>query len=177
MTITEYRTSGGELPRLRKDVQRGNVAIIGSAVVIRGVSPEPDSAEPDPRQRHQRNLTPYQRRGFSFSILDKDTAEGRFAADIYKALTEQLGGDLTASQQLLVQCTALTALRCELLFRTVFATEGPSTDCNETHLIAWLNSLRRDLVALGLTARPMIDPNMTLSAFIEAAQRRAGSAT
>jgi hypothetical protein len=174
MTICEYKEVGGELKRLCTDIGRGNVAII--ADVHQGLPAEPVIQLEQPPSRLP-SSSPYLTRTFSFSILNMDTAEGRFAADIYLALTEQLGGDLTAAQQLLVQSTALTALRCELLSRAVFAAPGCSTTCNENHLLAWLNSLRRDLVALGIAAQPVIDPAATLSAFISTAQRRIGGAT
>lgn len=98
--------------------------------------------------KKRRELGPFSRR-LSFGQLDLRTSEGQFANDIRIALSEQLGGNPSPAQQLMIQAAALKALRCELLIRRVL-TEVSIKGNNDHHCLAWLNGLRRDSEALGL---------------------------
>jgi hypothetical protein len=117
------------------------------------------AVEPFPARtaRKRRKIGPFSRR-LSFGSLDLRTKEGQFAHDIKTALLEQLGGDPTPAQQILVQLAAIKALRCELLCNVIFS-DTAIKDVREYHLLAWMNGLRRDLEALGLEepepAKPM----------------------
>jgi hypothetical protein len=58
-------------------------------------------------------------------------------------------GDASAPQRLLVQCAAVKATRLALLTDQLLDGAPPS-EGSDHHALAWLNSLRLDLQALGL---------------------------
>ena len=69
-----------------------------------------------------------------------------------RSVTEELMnhlGDASAPQRLLVQSAALKATRLALLTDQLLDGEPPS-EGSDHHALAWLNSLRLDLQALGL---------------------------
>jgi hypothetical protein len=72
--------------------------------------------------------------------------------EIAAALTEHLGGDLTPPQQMLVQTTAVIWLRLSLMAPQMLA-EGELIERNSHVFLAWANSLRRNLVELGISAQ------------------------
>lgn len=123
---------------------------------------------PLPIKKKRRKVGPFSRR-LSFGQLDLRTAEGQFADDVRVALSEQLGGNPTPAQQLLIQSAALKALRCELLIRRVLTEESIKSNA-DNHCLAWLNALRRDLEALGLqpAAGPPTDPMAAIRAVMDA---------
>jgi hypothetical protein len=53
---------------------------------------------------------------------------------------------------LLIQSTAIKALRCEVLTRIVFQNSNANTteDFPDLNLLKWMDGLRKDLVSLGL---------------------------
>jgi hypothetical protein len=61
-------------------------------------------------------------------------------------------GDATAPQRLIVQAAALKATRLALLTEHVLDGNPPSGG-SDHHCLAWLNSMRLDLQALGLERR------------------------
>jgi hypothetical protein len=67
------------------------------------------------------------------------------------SLTEQIGSPTTA-QALLIQSCALKATRLSLLSEQLLAGNPPS-EGSDHHCLAWLNSMRLDLMALGLERR------------------------
>jgi hypothetical protein len=133
------------------------------------------AAEPFPQRirRKRRRIGPFAKR-LSFAQLDLRTAEGQFADDVRRALTEQLGGSPSAGQQVLVQMAALKLLRCELLCRKILSAEAIQ-DRNDNHFLAWANSVRRDLEALGVTSPTGPSPGAALDAHLAklVAQREA----
>jgi hypothetical protein len=80
--------------------------------------------------------------------LDRRTRAGRVMKGVIAELTARLG-DASAPQRLLVQSAALKAVRLMLLTDQLLANEPPS-EGSDHHALAWLNSLRLDLQALGL---------------------------
>jgi hypothetical protein len=67
-------------------------------------------------------------------------------------LVEQLGGAVSPAQALIIQSAALKAARLYLLSEKLIAGDDPS-DGSDHHALAWLNSMRLDLMALGLERR------------------------
>ena len=71
--------------------------------------------------------------------------------NVIRQLTDQLG-DPTTAQGLLIQSAALKATRLALLSEQLLDGTPPS-EGSDHHALAWLNSLRLDLMALGLERR------------------------
>jgi hypothetical protein len=90
-----------------------------------------------------------------------------------KSVTEELMahlGDATAPQRLIVQSAAVKATRLALL-TDIILNGTPPSDGSDHHCLAWLNSLRLDLQALGLERpdRPSLDLNAYLKEQADAA--------
>jgi hypothetical protein len=96
--------------------------------------------------RH-RKVGPFSR-DQSLTDADHRTREGRFLKTVTRELVEHLG-DATAPQRLLIQSAALKATRMMLLTDQLLAGVqlGEGSD---HHALAWLNSMRLDLIAIGL---------------------------
>ena len=71
---------------------------------------------------------------------------------VSRDLLAHIGDDVTAPQRLIVQSAALKATRLALLSDQLLTGEPPS-EGSDHHALAWLNSLRLDLMALGLERR------------------------
>lgn len=84
-------------------------------------------------------------------MLDNRTRAGRVMKNVIRQLTDQIG-DPTTAQALLIQSAALKATRLSLLSEQLLNGKPPS-EGSDHHALAWLNSLRLDLVALGLERR------------------------
>jgi hypothetical protein len=80
--------------------------------------------------------------------VDRRTRAGRIMKTVITELTAHVG-DASAPQRLLVQCAALKATRLMLLTDQLLDGTPPS-EGSDHHALAWLNSLRLDLQALGL---------------------------
>jgi hypothetical protein len=126
--------------------------------------------KPRARSKPNNGLRPQWHRFGPFSstatlatLLDQRTHEGKFAAEVERALVDHVGGDPTGPQLLLIKCAALKALRIALMSRLVVTNES-LTDLNDRQLVCWMNSLRRDLQALGMD-RPEKQPK-TLQAYL-----------
>ena len=87
----------------------------------------------------------------SLTVLDHRTRAGRVMKNVIRQLTDQLG-DPTTAQGLLIQSAALKATRLALLSEQTLDGTAPS-EGSDHHALAWLNSLRLDLMALGLERR------------------------
>jgi hypothetical protein len=83
--------------------------------------------------------------------LDDRTRAGRVMKGVIRQLTDQIG-DATAAQRLLIQSAGLKATRLSLLSQQLLDGTPPS-EGSDHHALAWLNSLRLDLMALGLERR------------------------
>ena len=112
---------------------------------------------------HWQRFGPFSEAKTLATLLDQRTHEGKFAAEVERALVDHVGGEPTGPQLLLIRCAALKALRIALMSRKVVTNES-LTDLNDRQLVAWMNSLRRDLQALGME-RPEQAPK-TLTAYI-----------
>jgi hypothetical protein len=102
-----------------------------------------------PGGRH-RKTGPFSR-DESLVTLDNRTRAGRVMKGVIRQLTDQIGSPTTA-QALLIQSAALKATRLALLSEQLLDGTPPS-EGSDHHALAWLNSLRLDLMALGLERR------------------------
>ncbi len=85
------------------------------------------------------------------SRLDRRTKSGRLMRKIEGDLASDLGGEPTTAERLLIQATAVKAVRLALLSEKLLEGDEPGEDGH--HALAWFNSMRLDLVALGLQRR------------------------
>lgn len=97
-------------------------------------------------------LGPHSRR-LTLGALDLRTTEGQFAKAVRDALSLHLGSDLTPPQQLLVSAAAIKALRLELMVQRILAPDALDAQ-QDGKFLAWANSLRRDLEAIGIARKP-----------------------
>jgi hypothetical protein len=77
------------------------------------------------------------------------------ANSIKNGLEAQIG-DPTAGQQILIKLVAIKVLRCEMMYDQVLSNPrgGDLQDRIENYFLAWSNSIRRDLEALGVLDTP-----------------------
>jgi hypothetical protein len=80
--------------------------------------------------------------------LDRRTRAGRVMKGVIRELNAHIG-DAMAPQRLIIQSAALKSVRLALLSDQLLNGEPPS-EGSDHHALAWLNSLRLDLQALGL---------------------------
>ncbi len=74
-------------------------------------------------------------------------------------LTEHVGGQPNAAQQLLIRLASIKALRVALMADYVLS-EQSITERDDRQFLAWANSLRRDLDTLGITKRAVRHPGL-----------------
>src|SRR5436305_1734260 len=105
-------------------------------------------------KRKKRRIGAFSRR-LSLSDLDLRTNAGKFANSIKEGLEAQIGNP-AAGQQILIKLVAIKVLRCEMMFDQVLSNPrgGDLQDRIENYFLAWSNSIRRDLEALGVLDTP-----------------------
>lgn len=89
-------------------------------------------------------------KGRNISSLDRRTKAGRVLRTTIADLRDHLGGHPSPAEALLVQSASLKATRLYLLSEKLLA--GGEIG-NDGMMLAWLNSMRQDLTALGLQRR------------------------
>jgi len=109
---------------------------------------------PSMAKRKKRRIGAFSRR-LSLADLDLRTNAGKFANSIKEGLEAQIG-DPTAGQQILIKLVAIKVLRCEMMYDQVLSNPrgGDLQDRIENYFLAWSNSIRRDLEALGVLDTP-----------------------
>src|SRR5436190_667264 len=109
---------------------------------------------PSMARRKKRRIGAFSRR-LSLSDLDLRTNAGQFANSIKNGLEAQIGNP-TAGQQILIKLVAIKVLRCEMMYDQVLSNPrgGDLQDRVENYFLAWSNSIRRDLEALGVLDTP-----------------------
>jgi hypothetical protein len=105
-------------------------------------------------RRTKRRIGAFSRR-LSFSDLDGRTNAGKYANSIKNDLERQIGSPSPA-QQILIKLIAVKVLRCEMMYDQVLSNPngGNLRDRVENYFLAWSNSIRRDLEALGVLGPP-----------------------
>ena len=89
----------------------------------------------------------------TFSALDRRTKAGRVISAVEADLATALGGDPTPQQMMLIRSVAVKYARLLLLEPTLFEDDGEKVRVDLHHALAWSNSMRLDLQALGLERR------------------------
>jgi hypothetical protein len=102
------------------------------------------------RQRRRRpRLGPYSTKQALISI-DGRCAIARATRQFAQELVAQLGGDPTPAQQILIREASIKNARILLMAEAILDKGALDYDCATKTYLAWSNSLRRDLEALGL---------------------------
>jgi hypothetical protein len=92
---------------------------------------------------------------------------------IREQLTRHLGGQLTAPQQLIVSAASIKALRLEMMLKTILSEEAIASGNQDGQYLAWSNSLRRDLEAIGIVRPPQLP---RLSDYLKAIENTSAAA-
>lgn len=111
----------------------------------------------------------------SLTTLDKRTKAGRVLRQTRADLAHHVGGDPSAAERLIIESAAVKATRLFLLSEKLLG-GGDISDGSDNHALAWLNSLRLDLAALGLERR-VRDVTPSLQDLIERHHREPKPAT
>lgn len=90
----------------------------------------------------------------ALASVDRRSKAGRTFKHTVASLVEHIGGDPTPAQALIIQSAALKATRLYLLSER-FLDGADLGEKSDHHALAWLNSLRLDLQALGLERRAL----------------------
>ena len=89
----------------------------------------------------------------SLTNLDRRTVPARIMKTVVADLLAHIGDDVTAPQKLIIQAAGLKAVSLALLSDKLLTDENGLAEGGDHHALAWLNSLRLDLIALGLERR------------------------
>ena len=109
---------------------------------------------PSMARRKRRRIGAFSKR-LAFSDLDGRTNAGKFVNSIKNDLEAQIGNP-SPGQQILIKLIAIKVLRCEMMYDQVLSKPngGDLQDRVENYFLAWSNSVRRDLEALGVLDSP-----------------------
>jgi hypothetical protein len=89
--------------------------------------------------------------------IDQRSKLARALKAIENDLVNSLGGNPSPQEMILLQRVVAKVARCTLFESAAFTGQGNPAD---EHYLAWANSLRHDLCALGLKARPKVLPSL-----------------
>src|SRR5215472_5983281 len=105
---------------------------------------------PSMARRKKRRIGAFSKR-LAFSDLDGRTNAGKYVDSIKQDLEVQIGNP-SPGQQILIRLVAIKMLRCEMIYERVLSQPdgGDLQDRVENYFLAWSNSVRRDLIALGV---------------------------
>jgi hypothetical protein len=87
---------------------------------------------------------------FASQSLDGRSRLAKMYKSVVGNLTSELGGEPTAHGQLLIQAAAFKSIKCRLAEIEMLRSDNQTLS---VHYLAWANSLRLDLQALGLQRR------------------------
>ncbi len=116
---------------------------------LRPFAPRPNT-KPGPNSKTARLIT-----------LDESTPAGYVLRTVIDDLTDHCGGEPTAAEALLIQAAAIKATRLFLLGKKLLECGEDEEIKSDDHALAYLNSMRCDLTALGLGRRVKdVTPNL-----------------
>jgi hypothetical protein len=109
------------------------------------------------------------KRGAIGAAVDGRSRWGRYLRALEAQLVEQLGGEPTPAQRLLINRAARLSLQLELMDRDALDNDGALGPGNERRYLAWHNSLARTLKLLGLKpGKPARQPGAALADLVGA---------
>jgi hypothetical protein len=103
-----------------------------------------------PNSRIRPRYGPYTR-ATSLTQIDGRCRIARQIREFTATLVQHVGGSPTAAQAVLIREAAIKNAKVAMLVDTILAGQGVDLDCATRTYLAWSNSLRRDLEALGMT--------------------------
>jgi hypothetical protein len=106
------------------------------------------------RPKRRRRLGPYSK-ATSLTAIDGRCRAARQIREFTAELVKHLGGNPTAAQRVLVNAAAVKHAKMVMLADKILADSELDLDLATRTFLAWSNSLRRDLEAIGL-ARPEV---------------------
>ncbi len=83
-----------------------------------------------------------------FDALDRRCKYGRILKAVTDGLVEHLGGAPTFAEELIIHSAAVKSCKLAILSETLL--DGVEKPADGHHVLAWMEALRRDLLALGL---------------------------
>lgn len=102
------------------------------------------------RQGKKYRIRPYSR-ATGLAKVNRSTREGQALEHFMAELSEHVGGKPTVAEQMLIEEAAMIKLRLALMAPQMITAKSMSTARHNEYL-AWQNTLRRHLSALGLKA-------------------------
>jgi hypothetical protein len=114
------------------------------------------------RKKKRLHLGPYSRRN-NLTEVDGRCKVARCMRDFARALEQHLGGNPSPAQRVLIREASIKDAKLAMLVDKILTDNEPDLDCATRTYLAWANSLRRDLEALGLKAA---DTPKTLQAYL-----------
>jgi len=96
----------------------------------------------------QRKIGPYSRPD-RWAIHDGRRSEGKLLRQVREELTKHVGGSPSITQRLLIERTAWMVLHVSMLDSRALREGGFSEHATKEYL-AWSNTIRRSLIALGM---------------------------
>jgi hypothetical protein len=119
-----------------------------------------------------RPIGPYSRRSV-LDKLDRRSGEFLFMQDVKRELIEHVGGNPSATQRALIEQAAWLQLHIRTMDNK--AVSGKLTALDSRTYLAWQNTLRRTMQALGPAASPPQDRGPSLRQHLQ--QRQAAAQT
>lgn len=147
---------------------RWNPAVNEHADLRREASKRDNKHKPTRRRSEvtRRRIGLYSR-PHAIAEIDQRTVEARLMTRTRDELTEHVGGHPTAVERLLIERCVVLALKCAQLDIKIMSGE-PLTGHDHQHGLAWFNSLRRTLQALGLQPRKPVTNGTDLDGWVRA---------
>jgi hypothetical protein len=103
------------------------------------------------QRRKRPRLGPFSSKQSLLSV-DGRCSAARAIREFARDLERQLGGEPTAGQKVIIREASIKNARIALMTEAILDKDSPDFDLLTRTYLAWSNSLRRDLEALGLKA-------------------------
>jgi hypothetical protein len=114
-------------------------------------------------KRNKPQIGPFSR-DRSIVTVDLRYRAGRILKQVRDDLTQQLGGAPTAAEALMIQAASVKAVRLYMMSDVLLERGDIHSD---EKALSWANSMRMDLMALGLKARPRVVETSPLRDYFE----------
>jgi hypothetical protein len=103
------------------------------------------------QRRKRPRLGPYSKKE-ALTSIDGRCRVARTIREFARELVAQVGGDPTPAQRILIREASIKNARITMMADAILDRDAPDFDLTTRCYLAWSNSLRRDLEALGIKA-------------------------